>query len=326
MIARALAYALLVSSVAACGGLASTPSVAAHAPAQHHRGWIDGGVGQQDLLYVSNGDGEVTVYRYWQRTLVGVLTGFTQPMGECVDAKQNVYITDYAAQRILEFAHGGSKPVATFNDAPDSPYACAIDPTTGNLAAANDDGTSAQGNVATWSAGKRTTYTDPALYNFQGCAYDDSGNLLVTNGAVYYTQSTQFAWLPKNGTRLITIKVPSPYPSYGWGDVLGIQWDGKYFVIDGDEWVYRESLIHGQAYYVGSTQAYAQDWYNDGPYAIYDNTPGSQGTQIVEGMRGITGGSQVAIWHYPAGGQPLATIDHAIDEPVGVAISLKTKK
>ena len=49
------------------------------------------GVSKQDLLYVTNGNGEVTVYRYWKRALVGVLTNLTQPMGQCVDANQNVY-------------------------------------------------------------------------------------------------------------------------------------------------------------------------------------------------------------------------------------------
>ncbi len=69
------------------------------------------GLKQRDLLYVSNADGTVSVYRYWQRTLVGVLTNFTQPMGECADAAGDVYITDYAASTISEYAHGGTKPI-----------------------------------------------------------------------------------------------------------------------------------------------------------------------------------------------------------------------
>jgi hypothetical protein len=52
------------------------------------------GVKQQDLLYVSNGDGLVNVYRYWQHTLVGVLTAFKNPLGECTDAIGHVYIAD----------------------------------------------------------------------------------------------------------------------------------------------------------------------------------------------------------------------------------------
>jgi hypothetical protein len=291
------------------------------------RSRMEGGVSKQDLLYVSNSNGEVTVYRYWQQTLVGVLTDFTQPMGECVDKNQNVYITDYAAKQILEFAHGGSKPIAKFNDSPDSPYSCWIDPTTGNLAVANDDGTSEQGNVAIWSAasGNRTTYTDSKIYNFQDCAYDDKGNLLVSNGEVEYPYSTLFAWLPKNGKKLIDVKIPGSQGSWTWYSIQGIQWDGKYFLIDRYDSLYRESLLHGQAYFVGVTYADAEEESNYGPYAVYQAKASAQGTQVVEGLTSeFSYPNQVAYWHYPAGGnEPIATISHAVDKPLGVAISLK---
>jgi len=115
------------------------------------RSWMDVGVAKQDLLYVSDSNGEVTVYRYWQHTLVGTLTDLTQPMGECTDSAGDVYITDYAAKQILEFAHGGTKPLRKLNDSPDSPYACSIASSTGSLAVANDDGGSTEGDIAIWT-------------------------------------------------------------------------------------------------------------------------------------------------------------------------------
>jgi hypothetical protein len=286
------------------------------------RARMDGGVAQQDLLYVSNANGEVTVYRYWQHTLVGVLTDFTQPMGECADSRHNVYITDYAAKQIIEYAHGGSKPIKRFDDSPDSPYTCSVDLATGDLAVANDDGTSQQGNVAIWSGGStehKTTFTDSALGNFIGCAYDASGNLLVTNGRGYSTPAS-FAWLPNGGARLVNIKIPGPRTTDDWYYVSGIQWDGKYFVLD-EGYAYRISLLHGQAYYVGYTSLDP----TGGPYAIYDNTPGEQGTQIVAGISGRSY-SSVNLYHYPAGGQPVNEITHAIDRPTGVVVSYKLKK
>jgi hypothetical protein len=288
-----------------------------------HRSWMDLGLAKQDLLYVSNGNSEVTVYRYWQHTLVGVLTQFTQPKGECADSAGNVYITDSTAQRILEFAHGGTKPIKSFDDSPDSPYTCSIDPTTGNLAVANQDGTSQPGSIAIWKKGSSspTRYTDSLLYYFEGCAYDANGNLLVTNGS-RYPYGTYFAWLSKAGNKLINITVPGPDPSRAWGYVQGIQWDGKYFAID-DYYIYRIALIHGQAYYVGETELDAAG--SNGPYWIYNNKPGTQGTQVVGGVNGDED-SVVNYWHYPSGGEPIFGLSHGIDNPFGVTVSLKQQK
>jgi uncharacterized repeat protein (TIGR03803 family) len=52
---------------------------------------MDKGLKQRDLLYVSNANETVNVYRYWQRTLAGVLTDFKQPMGACADSAGDVY-------------------------------------------------------------------------------------------------------------------------------------------------------------------------------------------------------------------------------------------
>lgn len=298
-------------------------------PANHMRpprqSWMAGGVGKQDLLYVSNGNAEVTVYRYWQHTLVGVLTDFTQPMGECVDKGGDVFITDYAAKQIVEYAHGGSNSIKTLNDSPDSPYTCYVDSTTGNLAVANDDGSSQEGNIAIWSgaSGSPTTYADSTLYNFQGCAYDNKGNLLVTNGYPGYPYATYFAWLPKNGSKLINIDVPGAEPSWKWYDVEGIQWDGKYFVLDSYD-IYRIALLHGQAYYVGETDVGSRDENPSGPYWIYNAKASGQGTQVVGGENGEEYGSEVDYWDYPAGGEyPIEELTHGIDRPFGVTISLK---
>ena len=177
--------------LAACdaSGRAGTPATSSALPAlrqgsQHRISWMAGGLAKQDLLYVSNGNSEVTVYRFWKRTLVGVLTSFTQPMGECTDNASNVYITDYAAKAVFEYAHGGTKAIKRFDDSSESPYACATDPTTGSLAVANYDGTSLPGSVAIWPKGSDdpTIYTNSQLYYFRGLAFDSSGNLLVTNG------------------------------------------------------------------------------------------------------------------------------------------------
>jgi hypothetical protein len=284
------------------------------------RSWMDGGVSKQDLLYVSDGNGEVTVYRYWQHTLVGALTSMTQPMGECAGAAGDVYITDYAEKKIFEFAHGGTKPAKKLDDSPDSPYACSVDPTTGNLAVANNDAAS-QGNLSIWTngSGTRKIYTDAALPTVLDCAYDGNGNLLISDGGDY-TNSAQFAWLPKGGKNLINVKVPGPNPSWRWTHIEGIEWDGRYFGIGAYD-IYRVSLIHGQAYFVGKT-TFADSGVG-GSFWFYDNKPGSQATGLVA-VDYSESSSEVYYWTYPAGGSPVYLLTHGVDKPTGVTVSLRT--
>lgn len=279
-----------------------------------------------DLLYVSDSDGEVTVYRYWQRTLVGILTSFTQPMGMCVNATGDVFIADYAAEKVYEYAHGGTKAIATFDEAPLSPYTCAVNLGTGDLAVANVDRSSSHsGDVAIYAhaSGTPTTYKDSELGNFEGCAYDSSGNLLVTDGvSPNRSGPASFAWLPEGGTKLLSINVPGREPSWTWYAVNGIQWDGKYFVIDDfDGELDRISLVKGLAYFVGDTYLEEEA---SGPYWIYNANPKAQGTQVV-----ATGGSrsygEVYYYHYPSGGEPIHYISHGLDGPFAAAISLRKR-
>lgn len=77
---------------------------------------------------------------------------------------------------------------------------------------------------------------------------------------------------------------------------------------------------------VGETGVHASGANPSGPLWIYNRTPGSQGTHVVGGLTG-GGISEVGYWYYPAAGsQPIYTISHGIDRPVGVAVSLKKQK
>ena len=84
--------------------------------------------------------------------------------------------------------------------------------------------------------------------------------MLLTNGSA-------FAWLPKNGSKLIDINVPYPDPRFHWSNVTGIQWDGKFFAVD-HTGVYHISLIHGQAYNLGETSLSFGGASPSGPYWI----------------------------------------------------------
>ncbi|MGA2759983.1 MAG: hypothetical protein ABSF08_06675 [Candidatus Cybelea sp.] len=285
-----------------------------------HRPWMASGLTNQDLVYVSNVDNEVTVYTASNQKLVGVLTNFTQPMGECVDGGGNVYITDHAAEQILEYAHGARKPIKTFSDSPYSPYTCTIDPTTGDLAVADNGDSSQEGDIVIWppGSGQPTRYTDSQILNFSAAAYDSSGNLLASNG-YSYGHKTGLAWLPHGGTRLINVTVPGSKGAQNW-DLSGIAWDGQYFVIDA-YYLYRVSLIHGQAYYVDELLLdYPEDTHPSGPLWIYKL--GSQ-LHVIDGIVGASYGGAVGTWSYPGGGKATAMFTHGVDRPFGVTVSPK---
>lgn len=319
-----------MTAIAVCSGCSGSPTpntpfatTPRGLPARqaHAHPWMQPGVSNADLLYISDANGEVTVYRYSKRTLSGLLTGFTHALGLCADAQGNVFIADYGAQQILGYAHGATKPFVTISDAPYYPYDCSVDPLTGNLAVANaGGGSNGAGNIAVYehASGEPTYYTDSSLSVFQSCVYDASGNLFVTNGNLKH-DGAFFAWLPKGGSKLIDINVPGPQPSYDWREVQGLQWDGKYFVIDDYDELFRVALLKGQAYYVGATYLNI-----DGPelYWIYNNTKAQQGTQIV-GASDNNSYSGVAYFKYPAGGDSIYFISHGIDAPYGVTVSLK---
>jgi hypothetical protein len=96
----------------------------------------------QYLLYTSDeATGTVNVYAHRSKGhLVGQLTGFQFPYGECLDASSNVYIADFASNDIVEYAHGGTTPINTIHDRYGFPIGCSVDPTTGDLAVANFEG------------------------------------------------------------------------------------------------------------------------------------------------------------------------------------------
>jgi hypothetical protein len=285
------------------------------------RSWMRPGTSGEDLVYVSDADGEVTVYDYTTMDLVGVLANFVTPTGECVDKTGNVYIADAGKKVIHEYAHGGTKSLKTLNDSPYVPNACSVDPTTGDLAVANSSGTGSASNIAvyTHASGQPTLYTDSSVSDFQACAYNSTGTLFAT-GTQGSTTVAYFAWLSKQLSKLISINVPGPKPSWEWYYVSGIQWDGKFFALD-DDGIYRIALIHGQAYYVGET-AFNARYLTGRAYGIYDPNPKEQGTQVLVGYAQDYS-SGVDYFSYPGGGSSQGSFSHGVDDPYDIVISLK---
>jgi hypothetical protein len=281
---------------------------------------------ETDLLYVSSniGNGSVYVYSFQRGRPVGTLTGFLGPSGECVDKVGDVFITNYSDADILEYAHGGTEPIATLEDQPYSnPIDCSIDPTSGDLAVANDFGGSGDGNVVIFphAGGAPQYYSDPTLFSVNACAYDDAGDLFVDG--MDNTLRFALAELSKDRAAFRAISVPKDRKYYDFP----IQWDGRYLAVGygADVNVMRRLRITGsKADIAGSvtlTDGYSVDYFS------IVRSPGTRGPTGAKLVGPEYNSGNAKIWNYPAGGMSVRTIGGA-GVPVGTAVSLavKTKK
>lgn len=263
------------------------------------------------FIYVSDrGTNEVYAYSYRNKVLRGTLTGFNSPDGLCVDAAGDVFITEYLNQDIIEYAHGGTTPIATLNDAGERPMACAIDPTTGNLAVTNFQNIShASGNVAIYQAasGTPTLYSDPNIYNYLYCVYDTKGNLYVDGKT--YNGLDRFAELPGNSATFtdITLNATINYAE-------DIQWKNGELVVGNtyeNNQIYWFKIKNGNGIQIGYPAALTHGY---GVLQFWIH-----GKVLIGALPAYP---NVSFWNYPAGGLPIYDIGFGGSSmPVGVAVS-----
>lgn len=303
------------------GVVPSTP-----AQARHGLSWMARGVKNRDLLYVTNTSNTVSVYRYWQRTLAGVLTDFKEPMGACSDATGHVYIADYKRQKIVEYAHGASKALKTLDDAPYAPWTCSVSPTTGDVAVANSPyDYNKGGNVTIFAhgSGPPVILKGSGGEHFTGCAFDDRGDLLTMGEYLdssfwYYN----FYYLPRKAKQLESIQLPDLGYSTHADTIAGILWDGKYWVVGPDYDTLFLYAINIKAR-LAAKITLAGGYPYVGPVAVYRRSlPDGRATQLVGGTH-VSGGT-VEYWRYPEGGNAIDEITKDLDDPFGVAISLRS--
>jgi len=260
------------------------------------------------LLYVTDTiTSDVYVFSYPKGALKQTLTGFTDPAGECVDAAGNVFIANTGGSNIIEYAHGGTAPIAKLKDPGFFPVGCSVDPTTGDLAVTNfSTSYSEQGNVVVYRHAKgrpRGNYTDAHMSQMLLCGYDAKGNLFLDGQNASYVSA--FAELPAGGKKLVDLTLDQAIGSAG-----GVQWDGKYVAI-GDQstnTIYQFSFNGTQGTKMGSTSL-------GGATEVFQFW--------IDGKRVVgpdTYGADVGVWSYPAGGSPLKTIGN-LYVPLGTVIS-----
>jgi len=306
---RSAAGVLAAALLAACGSHSSI-GVPGTMPQSHvfvthaERGgsWMLPEAKSEDLLYVS-GPHKIYVFSYPAAKAVGTLTGLNNPQGICSDRDGNVWITDHLTRgrgKIVEFAHGGSTPIAHLAD-PFAATACAVDPRTNNLAVANDC-YSCSGILAIYpnSHGEPKLYAGPAQVPYS-CAIDGAGDVFEAGFVGVYAVGV--VWLPHGTSQLKYFNLrPKNYPH------AGVQWDGRYLAAG-------SAVARIHRYIVGknSGRGIGAIILDGGShmlqFAIQENT-----------LIGTVPG-KVLFWKYPAGGSVVRTIS-SVKEPYGVAVSL----
>lgn len=277
---------------------------------------------QQNLLYVSDlTAGDVYVYSYPQGKPEGKLTGFSGPFSICTNTSGNVWILDTHAGEILEYAHGGTKPIAKLEDAAYWASDCAVDPKTGNVAVANvftAAGEPTPGNLMVYpkGKGKPRTYTDPNLVNFMYVTYDDAGNLFVDG---FGTQGNNFALaeLPSGKSALVDVKLNQ---SIAAGDTADVAWDGKYVAV-GDaatNAIYQFVIRGNRGKKVGTTRLHGETSGFLGHFClpVLSAAKNAQATSVI-----VPNNTSVGFWSYPSGGSPAKTLGTTFIFASGAAVS-----
>ncbi len=273
------------------------------------------GAKNSGLLYIANTHASsVNVFSYSKWNAVGELLGFTLPYTMCVDAAQDVYVTDLSEMRVIEYAHGAITPTRTLADHQGEPVACAIDLKTGDLAVSNFSGpTSGTGNVILYrgAKGSPTEYTAPSFAKYFFVSYDDNGNLFVDGEGS--GSDVLLAELPngKSAFKAIHMNVTLGFPG-------GVAWDGEFLAVADQQanTIYQFKITRSKATMQGSTVLTdATDVFQFWLTGSTSKHP--QATAVIGADYGASAADK---WDYPAGGTPLKTIT-GLDDPEGVAIS-----
>jgi hypothetical protein len=288
-----LATYALAATLAGCDRaqmLAGVPP----APAGHLRSWMASGAGRRPLVY-AGGDVASYVFDFRSGKLVGTIAETS--FGTCSDTNGDVFFTQ--VKRIVEYAHGGMKPIARFALG-GTAYSCSVDPTSGDLAAVVFCLSKCGDEVVVLQpAEHRRTYHDGTLDSLLFCAYDASGNLFVDG---YNGSQFGLTELPKGARHFATVTLKKTI-RFG----AQIQWDGQDLAIQTSEHprIYQVSVSGSAAKIVhtikltGVGNRATQSWIADGKIAVPTGERSKRPDEIF-------------FWDYPAGGNPIKKFEHFI--------------
>jgi hypothetical protein len=273
-------------------------------------------VSHDELLYVTDAhDDYVYMISLPSGKLVGKLTGFNQPAGDCVDAAGDVFIVDSHHSEIREYKHGAKSAFNVLNDHPYVPVGCSVDRMTGNLAVANCCGETQMGSVALYTdaRGKAKYYEDSSVEIYSYCAYDARGDLFVDG--ISRTKA-QFILLEipsrRDGFTTITLKPRIP------GDVSPpLFWDGSDLAIASPHSgaIDRFEVTGNTASRVHVTKLGSANGIYGSFWITADGATRTLYAPIVENSV-----ASVGVYRYPQGGKPIADF-YDVVSPFGATVS-----
>lgn len=307
---RSYASVFALCILAGCGmGAAGAPSVA-DAPGQHAasgaRAWMAPGAARGALLYATGGFTctdqipSTCVYAYPSGKLVGTLDVGGE--GLYSDRNGNVFFADPYNSTMIEYAHGGTFPIALLDDPGYQPHSCSVDPRSGDLAVMNAcsvpasaDYCDGPGNLAIYrgATGSPIFYQDAAMQRYVYGDFDADGNLFIGGAGGPPSYPFAFTELPRNGPGLIDITVSPKVSAFGQ-----VQWDGSAITIE-EEYppaVYRLHISGTHARVIGTTHFRGKSM-GIGPSWIHGNTI------IVPYGAHEKYNKFIGFWQYPDGGK-----------------------
>jgi hypothetical protein len=310
-----------VAILAGCGGVGSfaaarpvgDPSTRlargaiAAVDVDHGRSWMKPGARRGRLLYISDaGTNDVVVYHYPSGREAGVLTGFDEPQGECVDKAGNVWIANTLASNLLEYAHGGTTPIARLADPGQYPVDCSIDKNNGTLAATNiiaRKGHDRRGSLSIYpnAMGTPTIVASPDFYLMYSLGYDDNDNLFLDGRN--NSDAFQFGELASGSSKINPIALGGATINFPGGVVFARK---KVNIGDQASAVVYEATEAGTV--TGSVPL-------DGSSDCVDFFIGGRALICPD-----AGNGDIEIYKYPAGGSPIQVTTGLI-APTGAAVS-----
>ncbi|MGC1381732.1 MAG: hypothetical protein WA814_12000 [Candidatus Baltobacteraceae bacterium] len=299
----------------------------ATAQINHDPSWMLPEAKNEELLYVANYyTNVVRVYSYPAGKLVGSLTtDIYVPDGVCVDKQNDVWIVDNAeasgGAHLVEYEHGGTKPIATLDDNLEYSETCSVDPTTGTLAVTNySDYANGPGSVSIYAHAKGSPkiYVDSKITTMYFCGYDPNGNLFLDG--ISTDGHFQLAEIAKGKNTFTNIALKGGtiyYPGQ-------VQWDGKHLAVGDQEAgstishytysaIYQTTGAGGKI--VGETPL--DNSLDVAGFWIAGNTVVAPNAPELASQSG----GNVYFYKYPSGGKPTKNLKHGFSNPLGLAIS-----
>lgn len=304
--------ALSILALAACAagtGPSYVAPSATSASQDMHGAWLRQGLQKDDLLYLAYN--ALNVFTYPQGKLVGGLQQPYSTRGECVDARGDVFVTNIQGE-IEEYAHGHIGVIGELHTVREYPLACAIDPTTGDLAVT---GGGNRINIFSGAQGNATVYKFRLFSSSSFCSFDGKGNLFLT-GAL--GKRPVLVELPKGSRKLISIKLDTAITQDS-----EIQWDGQYLAVGVSKLfgakktqIYRFAINGTSGTLVGTTEL-GRPAYNMYQFLVVGKTLIVSNEYFVSSQSK----SDLLFYHYPSGGAPFKVIPKARQTTFGIAVS-----